>query len=350
MKLGLNFGQDFLADPDSLELAREADRLGFSVCWAAEAYGSDAVSVLGWLAANTTQMDVGSAIMQIPARTPAMTAMTAATLDRLSGGRFRLGLGPSGPQVSEGWHGVRFDRPLARTKEYVDILQRVWRRERVTSDGRHYPLPLPEGPGIPLKLIIHPVREHIPIYLAATGPKAITLSGEIADGWLALFYSADQADDALGRIRTGRAAAGKDLDGFDVVATVPIAADASAESAADRVRDYVALYVGGMGSREQNFYNDTAVRMGFEEEARLIQDRYLEGDKAGARAAVPFGLIDRTSLLGTEERMAERMKDLADAGVTTLALMMMDKQAPYEVKRDTLRTAVRAWERSGTAE
>lgn len=350
MKLGLNFGQDFLADPDAPELAKEADRLGFSVCWAAEAYGSDAVSVLGWLAASTSRMDIGSAIMQIPARTPAMTAMTAATLDRLSGGRFRLGLGPSGPQVSEGWHGVLFDRPLARTREYVDILERVWRRERVAVEGRHYPLPLPDGPGIPLKLIIHPVREHIPTYLAATGPKAIALAGEIADGWLALFYSPDQADEALGQVRAGRAAAGKDLEGFDVVATVPIAADESVDRAADRVRDYVALYVGGMGSREKNFYNDIAVRMGFESEARVIQDRYLAGDKAGARAAVPFGLIDRTSLIGTEDRMAERMKDMADAGVTTLALMMMDKQAPLEVKRNTLRIAVDAWERSGTAE
>ncbi|MFS2291412.1 MAG: LLM class F420-dependent oxidoreductase [Actinomadura sp.] len=350
MKLGLNFGQDFLADPDSLELAKEADRLGFSVCWAAEAYGSDAVSVLAWLAANTSRMDIGSAIMQIPARTPAMTAMTAATLDRLSGGRFRLGLGPSGPQVSEGWHGVRFDRPLGRTREYVDILERVWRRERVRAEGPHYPLPLPGGPGIPLKLIIHPVRERIPLYLAATGPKSIALAGEIADGWLALFYSADQADEALARIREGRAAAGKDIDGFDVVATVPIAADDSAENAADRVRDYVALYVGGMGSREKNFYNDIAVRMGFPDEARLIQERYLAGDKAGARAAVPFELIDRTSLIGTVERMAERMKDLADAGVTTLSLMLMDKQAPLEVKINTLRTAVKAWERSGTAE
>lgn len=350
MKLGLNFGQDFLSNPHGLELVKEAEGLGFSVCWAAEAYGSDAVSVLGWLAAHTSTIDIGSSIMQIPARTPAMTAMTAATLDILSHGRFRLGLGPSGPQVTEGWHGVRSDRPLTRIREYVGILQQVWRRDRVTSDGGYYPLPLPDGPGKPLKLIIHPRRERIPLYLAATGPKAIELAGEIADGWHALFFSPDQSNDALSRIRAGRRANGKDPDGFDVVATVPIAVDESLDTAADQVREYVALYVGGMGSRAKNYYNETATRMGFGKAAAIIQDRYLGNDKAGACSAVPRDLIDRTSLVGTEDRIAQRMEEFAATGVTTLALKIMNDKAPLESQIHTLRTAVRAWERSGTAE
>ncbi|PBI91948.1 F420-dependent glucose-6-phosphate dehydrogenase [Rhodococcus erythropolis] len=350
MKLGLNFGQDFLANPHSLLLAQEAERLGFSVCWAAEAYGSDSVSVLGWLAAHTSTIDLGSSIMQIPARTPAMTAMTAATLDLLSNGRFRLGLGPSGPQVTEGWHGVRSDHPLARIREYVGILEQVWRRDRVSSNGPYYPLPLPDGPGKPLKLIIRPRRERIPLYLAATGPKAIELAGEIADGWHALFFSPDQSDDALSRIRAGRRTSDKDLNSFDVVATVPIAVDESLDTAADQIREYVALYVGGMGSRSKNYYNETAIRMGFGKEAKIIQDRYLGNDKAGAGSAVPLDLIDRTSLVGTEQRIAQRMKEFAAAGVTTLALKLVNDTAPLGAQIHVLRTAVRAWERSGTAE
>ncbi|MFD4350738.1 LLM class F420-dependent oxidoreductase [Streptomyces coelicoflavus] len=350
MKLGLNFGQDFLAHADNTALAQEAERLGLTSCWAGEAYGADAVSVLGHLAAHTTRIGIGSAILQVPARTPAMTGMTAASLDLLSGGRFRLGLGSSGPQVSEGWHGVRFGKPLGRTREYADIVRRVLRRERVEVAGAHYTLPLPHGPGLPLKLIVHPVRERVPLYLAATGPKALELAGEIADGWLALFYSADQADHALRHIAAGRGAAGRGMDSFDVVATVPVAVHEDVEKAADMVRGYVALYVGGMGSREKNFYNEIAVRAGFEKAAHEIQDRYLSGDRPGAHRAVPFDLVDRTSLIGDEERMAARMKEFAEAGVTTLALKLMDESAPLEARIGTLRTAVRAWEKSGVAE
>ncbi|MFF0516859.1 LLM class F420-dependent oxidoreductase [Streptomyces sp. NPDC004250] len=350
MRLSLNFGQDFLARADNTALAQEAENLGFSVCWAGEAYGVDAVSVLAHIAAHTSTIDIGSAILQVPARTPAMTGMTAASLDLLSSGRFRLGLGSSGPQVSEGWHGVPFGRPLARSREYVDIIQRVLRRERVAVQGSHYTLPLPGGPGLALKLILHPLRERVPLYLAATGPKALELAGEVADGWLALFYSADQADYALRHIAAGRRAAGREGEPFDVVATVPVAVHDDAALAADMVRDYVALYVGGMGSREKNYYNEIAVRAGFEEAARLIQDKYLSGDKAGARRAVPFELIDQTSLIGDEARMASRMRDFADAGVTTLALKLMDEAGPLEARINTLRTAVRAWEKSGVAE
>ena len=224
MRLGLNLG--YLVGSDDprgqLALTRHAEDLGFDVVWAAEAYGSDSPTVLSWLAGQTSRIDVGSAVMQIPARTPAMTAMTAASLDLLSGGRFRLGLGVSGPQVSEGWHGVRFDKPLGRTREYVDIVRIALARKTVSYDGAHYRLPLPDGPGKALKLTIAPLRTDIPIYLAAVGPKNLELAGEIADGWLAIFYSPDHADELLGRIRVGRERAGREMDSFDVVPTVPV--------------------------------------------------------------------------------------------------------------------------------
>src|SRR5215207_4593519 len=224
MRLGLNLGYWGGGNQDNLVLAKEADRLGYSVVWAAEAYGSDAPTVLSWVAAQTERVDVGSAVMQIPARTPACTAMTAATLDSLSGGRFRLGLGVSGPQVSEGWHGVRFDRPLGRTREYVDIVRTALTRQRLSYDGEHWTLPLPDGPGKAIQLTVHPVRERIPVYLAAIGPKNLELTGQIADGWLAIFLAPEYADELLGHIRTGREKAGKgsDLTGFDVVPTVPV--------------------------------------------------------------------------------------------------------------------------------
>ena len=307
-------------DAANLALAREADRLGYSVAWVAEAYGSDAPSVLAWVAAQTERIDVGSAILQIPARRPTMAAMTAATLDTLSGGRFRLGLGVSGPQVSEGWYGVKFDKPLGRTREYVEIVRSALRRERVSYDGKHFTLPLPGGPGKPLKLTVHPVREEIPIYLASIGPKNLELTGEIADGWLAIFYSPEHGRESLERIAAGRAKVGKSLAGFDVVPTVPLVVQDDWESAADTVRPYAALYVGGMGSREQNFYNNLACRMGFEAEAARVQDLYLARDYAGAAAAVPVGFVDQTSLLGPKERIAEKMQALAESGVTTLTV------------------------------
>ena len=348
MKLGLNLGYWGAGDDEAnLALAQEAERLGLAVVWAAEAWGSDVVSVLAWVAARTERIDVGSAIMQIPARTPAMTAMTAATLDTLSGGRFRLGLGVSGPQVSEGWHGVRFDKPLGRTREYVDIVRMAMRREKVRYDGRHYTLPLPDGPGKALKLIVHPVRDRIPLYLAAVGPKNLELSGEIADGLLPIFFSAEHAGDFLDPVRAGRATAGLTLDGFDVVPTVPLSVGADPVACAEPIRGYAALYVGGMGSRTQNFYNQIARRMGFEAEAERVQDLYLDRRQAGAAAAVPFEFIDRTSLLGPVERIADRMRAFADAGATTLSL------APYgataEDKVASLRAAVAAVERAGLA-
>src|SRR4249920_2213700 len=215
MQLGLNLGYWGAGnDAENLNLAQEAERLGYAAVWAAEAYGSDAATVLAWVAAQTERIDVGSAVFQIPARTPALTAMTAATLDTLSGGRFRLGLGVSGPQVSEGWHGVRFTKPLARTREYVEIVRKALAREVVRADGEFFTLPLPDGPGRALRLTVHPVREHIPVYLAAVGPKNLELAGEIADGWLAIFLSPQHAGEWLGHVATGRAKTGQDLTGF----------------------------------------------------------------------------------------------------------------------------------------
>ncbi|MEV1011413.1 LLM class F420-dependent oxidoreductase [Streptomyces sp. NPDC049881] len=349
MRLGVNLGYWGAGlDADNLEVAREADRLGYAVCWAAEAYGSDAPTVLAWVAAQTRRIDVGAGILQIPARAPAMTAMTAATLDALSGGRFRLGLGVSGPQVSEGWYGVRFDRPLARTREYVEIVRTALSRERLTHRGDHWTLPLPDGPGKPIKLTVHPVRPRIPVYIAAIGPKNLAQTGEIADGALLIFFAPEHAEETtLRHLREGRAAAGHTLDGFDVVPTVPLAVGDDLDTLADHFRPYTALYVGGMGSREQNFYNRLARRMGYEREAAEIQDRYLAGDRDGAAAAVPRSLIDATTLIGPVERIADRMRAYADAGVTTLSL------APAGLTLDArlagLRAGVEALERAGLA-
>ncbi|MGK5529536.1 LLM class F420-dependent oxidoreductase [Streptomyces sp. URMC 129] len=349
MRLGINLGYWGAGmDADNLAVAQEADRLGYAVCWAAEAYGSDGATVLAWVAAQTRRIDVGSGIFQIPARAPAMTAMTAATLDSLSGGRFRLGLGVSGPQVSEGWYGVRFDRPLARTREYVEIVRKAMARERLTHEGEHWTLPLPGGPGKPIKLTVHPVRDRVPLYIAAIGPKNLEQTGEIADGALLIFFAPEHAEETtLGALRAGRAKAGKTLDGFDVVPTVPMAIGDDVEALADHFRPYTALYVGGMGSREQNFYNRLARRMGYEKEAAEIQERYLSGDKEGAAAAVPHRLIDSTTLIGPVERVADRMRAYAEAGVTTLSL------APAGFTLDerlaSLRAGVEALERAGLA-
>ncbi|MEV6815708.1 LLM class F420-dependent oxidoreductase [Micromonospora sp. NPDC051296] len=350
MRLGLSLGyQTAWSTPaDHLALAQEADRLGYSVVWAAEAYGSDSPSMLAWMAGQTERIDIGSAVMQIPGRTPAMTAMTAATLDALSGGRFRLGLGVSGPQVSEGWHGVRFGKPLARTREYVDIVKLAVARKEVAYDGEFHTLPLPDGPGKALRLGFHPPREHIPIYLAAVGPKNLELAGEIADGWLAVFYTPEFAEEQLAAVRAGRAKAGKELAGFDVVPSVPVVVGDDIESCAALVRWYAALYVGGMGSRQQNFYNQLATRMGYGDAAREVQDLYLAKRQRDAAAAVPMEFIDRTSLLGPKERIAERMRQFAEAGVTTLSVTLFAADRDNGVQ--TLRTVAEALDLSGVGE
>jgi F420-dependent oxidoreductase-like protein len=346
MKLGLNLGYWGLGnDADNLAVAQEADRLGYSVVWAAEAYGSDTATVLTWIAAQTRNVDVGSAVFQIPARTPAMTAMTAATLDTLSNGRFRLGLGVSGPQVSEGWHGVRFDAPLGRTREYIDIVRMALRRERVSYQGKYYTLPLPDGPGKALKLTVHPVRDQIPIYLAAVGPKNLELSGELADGWLSIFPSAKNLGDSIAPIRAGREKVGKTLDGFDVVANLGVNLDPDLEAAAAPLKMNAALYIGGMGSREKNFYNAHAQRLGYVDEAKQIQDLYLGGDKQAAIAAVPTGFIDDTSLLGPVERIADTMQAYAEAGVTTMSIAPAAWE--LEARLEIVRAVAAALDRSG---
>ena len=283
------------------------------------------MTVLAWVGALTQNVDLGSAVMQIPARTPAMTAMTAATLDTLSGGRFRLGLGVSGPQVSEGWHGVKFDEPLGRTREYVDIVGMALRRETVAFDGKHWTLPLPGGPGKALKMSINPVRNHIPVYLAAIGPRNLELAGEIADGWLAVFFSPEHSADLLASLMIGRARADRGTDdarlaGFDIVPTVPVVLGEDLEAAAAPLRAHSALYLGGMGSRDKNFYNALAVRMGFEEGASKVQDLFLAKAHREAAAAVPLDFIDQTSLIGPRDRVKDRMSRYASSGVTTLTI------------------------------
>lgn len=358
MRLGLNLGYltAWAKPADQLALAREADRLGYCSVWVAEAYGSDAATVLAWIAAHTERIDIGSAIFQIPARTPAMTAMTAATLDLLSGGRFRLGLGVSGPQVSEGWHGVRFARPLARTREYVDIVRMALARRTVTYDGEFHHLPLPDGPGKPLKLMIHPLRARVPLYLAAVGQRNLALAGELADGWLAIFFAPEFAEEQFAAIRAGRARAvsaktaepaktADDLADFDVVATVPVVFGEDVAMCAELVRQYAALYVGGMGSREKNFYNDLASRMGYGAAAHEVRELYLAKRHRAAAAAVPLEFLDRTSLLGPVDRVAERLRAYADAGVTTLSVALFAGDAEEGVRQ--LRLMIDALDASG---
>jgi len=346
MRLGINLGYWGAGnDADNLALAREADRLGYAVAWAAEAYGSDAATVLAWVAAQTEHIDVGSAVFQIPGRTPANTAMTAATLDTLSQGRFRLGLGVSGPQVSEGWHGVRFDKPLTRTREYVSIIRKALSRERLTFEGEFFTLPLPDGPGKALTLTVHPVRDRIPIYLAAVGPKNLELAGEIADGWLAIFFAPESSGEQRQQIEAGRAKAGLTMDGFDIVPTVPVVIGDDLEACAGPVRAYSALYIGGMGSREKNFYNALACRMGYEEQAKQVQDLYLGKDYVGAAAAVPMEFIDRTSLIGPRERIKDRLSAYAEAGVTTLTIAVY--AGDLAERMATVRTMAEVLDESG---
>ncbi len=320
MKLGLSLGYAPAgANPaDLFPLVQEAERLGFDSVWVAEAWGTDAVSVLGWLAAQTERIKLGSAIMQIPGRTPANAAMTAATLDLLSGGRFLLGLGTSGPQVVEGWHGQPWGKPLGKTREYVEIVRAALRREVVAHEGDHYRIPW-DGPGAtglgkPLKLMLHPLRAEVPIYLAALGPKNVALAAEIADGWLPIFVAPERFDDAFG---PSLAAA---PPGFEIAATASVFVGDDVPALHDALRPYVALYVGGMGAKGRNFYNSLVRRYGWEEEAERIQDLYLAGKQREAIAAVPDELVDAVSLVGPKERIAERLEAWRETPVTTLVL------------------------------
>jgi F420-dependent oxidoreductase-like protein len=329
MRLGLSIGYWGLglSSEQQLELVREAESAGFHSVWAAEAYGSDAATVLAWIAAQTERIRLGSAIFQMPARSPAMTAMTAATLDQLSNGRMVVGIGPSGPQVAEGWHGQRFARQLQRTREYVEIVRKALARERLAYDGETYSLPLPDGPGKALKLTIAPVQERIPIYVAAIGPKNTQLVGEIADGWIPMFFSPENVGEARELLDRGAARAGRSLDGFDIAPSVQVAIDNDIERARDVMRPFVALYVGGMGSRQRNFYNALVERYGFEAAAREIQDLYLDGKKEEAAAAIPAALIDTITLAGPRDHIRERLAVYRDAGVGTMIVSPMAPDA-----------------------
>jgi F420-dependent oxidoreductase-like protein len=327
MRLGISLGY---APPgtnpaDLFPLVREAERLGFDSVWVAEAWGTDAVSVLGWLAARTERIKLGSAIMQIPGRTPANTAMTAATLDLLSGGRFLLGLGTSGPQVVEGWHGQPWGKPLGKTREYVEVVRAALRRDVVEHHGDHYRIPW-DGPGAtglgkPLKLMLRPLRAEIPIYLAALGPKNVALAAEIADGWLPIFVDPERFDEAFG---PSLAAAPPD---FEIAATVSVLVGDDVAALRDTLRPHVALYVGGMGAKGRNFYNALVRRYGWEEQAEQIQELYLAGKQREAIAAVPDELVDALTLVGPKEQIAERLEAWRETPVTTLVLGTLQHEA-----------------------
>jgi F420-dependent oxidoreductase-like protein len=337
MRLGLMLGYWGLGltAQDQIELVREAETSGFDSVWTAEAYGSDAATPLAWFAAQTERVRLGAAILQIPGRSPAMTAMTAVTLDHLSGGRFSLGLGTSGPQVAEGWHGQRFGHQLARTREYVEIVRKALARERLTYEGEQFTLPLPNGPGKALKLMIAPVQERIPIYIAAIGPKNTELVGEIADGWLPVFFSPEHVDGSRGLLEAGATRSGRSLEGFDIAPTVQVSIDDDVERARDMMRPFIALYVGGMGSRDKNFYNQLVRRYGFEDAAGEIQDLYLAGKKQEAAAAIPPELIDLVTMCGPRERVAERLEVYREAGVGTLIASVMAPES--EARRRMVR-------------
>src|SRR5262245_1462385 len=305
-----------------IALAQEAERLGYDSAWAAEAWGTDVVTVLSWLAARTRTIKVGSAIMQIPGRTPANTAMTAATLDLLSGGRFLLGLGTSGPQVVEGWHGQPWGKPLAKTREYIEIVRAALRRETLEFHGEEYDIPY-AGPGAtglgkPLKLMLRPLRASIPIYLAALSPKNVRLAFELADGWMPIFFSPERAREAFGyELR----------DGFEIVPTAQVVVSDDLEAARDFLRPMLALYVGGMGARGANFYNALVRRYGYEADAERIQNLYLDGKRREAAAAVPDALIDEIALVGSVERIRDRLDAWRESGVTTLLVGTLDMNA-----------------------
>src|SRR5438477_5724111 len=325
LKLGMNTGYWAGAPPaGASEALAEAERLGFDSVWTAEAYGSDCLTPLAWWGASTSTIKLGTAIVQMSARQPAATAMAAMTMDHLSNGRFILGLGVSGPQVVEGWYGMPFAKPLARTREYIGILREIWAREGpLRSAGPHYPLPLPDGTGLgkPLKASIHPLREEIPIYLGAEGPKNVALCAELCDGWLAMLFSPSVYDELYrpsleeGWARPG---ARRGAEDFEVCATVPLIVTDDIDAAADSLRPFYALYFGGMGAKGANFHANVPIRMGYEAEVAEIQDLYLSGKKDEAGAKIPDALIDELSLIGPREKIREDLQRWRESIVTTL--------------------------------
>jgi F420-dependent oxidoreductase-like protein len=314
---------------------------GLDMVWVAEAYSFDAVSTMGYLAASTDTVQIASGILPIYTRTPTLLGMTAASLDSLSGGRFVLGLGASGPQVIEGFHGVPYDRPLGRTREIIEICRQVWKRERVVHDGASYHIPLPEGQGTglgkPLKLINHPLREDIPIYVASLGPKNVEMTAEVADGWMPLFYLPEKAKDVWGAdLAAGAAKRSADLAPLEVVAGSLLAVGEDAAKMREFARPMIALYVGGMGAKGRNFYNDLVCRYGFEKEAEQIQDLYLDGKKDEAAALIPDELLEKTTLCGPEGYVKERIAAFKESGVSILNVTPLGDPVP-------LLEQVKAW-------
>lgn len=332
---------DYSGDPrQAAASAQDLERAGLDIAWVAELYSFDAVSILGYLAGRTETMQLGSAILPIYSRTPALTAMTAAGLDAVSGGRFVLGLGSSGPQVVEGWHGVPFDHPLGRTREIIEICRQVWRRERLDHDGPHYQLPLPAdrgtGLGKPLKLINYPVRAEIPVFVASIGPRNVELTAEVADGWIPVFFHPEKAQEVWGEALTvGGSRRATGLAPLSVVAGGPLAI--CDETVAARIRDgargAIALYVGGMGAPGTNFYNNIFRRYGYEAEAELIQELYLSGRREEAEAAVPTDFLEATALVGDEGRVKERVEAYRAAGVTHLQISPVGPEKVALVER-----------------
>jgi F420-dependent oxidoreductase-like protein len=323
MNLALQLGYD---DPaGSVALAQEAERLGFHSAWTSEAWGADAVTVATWIAATTEKIGIGTAIMQMPARTPAATAMTVASLDQLSGGRVFLGLGTSGPQVVEGWHGVAWGKPLGRTREYVEIVRAALARQTVEHHGAHYDIPYsgPDATGLgkPLKLILKPLRRDVPIYLAALGPKNVALAAEIADGWLPIFFSPYRFREIHGPSLVDAA------DDFQIAPLCPVLVDDDVEMCRNMLKPMLALYIGGMGAKGKNFYNSLTQRYGFEAAAAEIQELYLDGRKGDAAMAVPDELVDEIALVGPKERIAERLGAWREAGISTLVVQTKQKEA-----------------------
>jgi F420-dependent oxidoreductase-like protein len=332
LKLGLNLGYWGIGPQadEATEIVQAAERFAFDSVWAAESYGSDAVSVLAYLAAKTETIGLGAAILQVPARPPAAAAMAGVTIDALSGGRFIFGFGPSGPQVSEGWYGIPYEKPWGRTREYVEIVKRIVSREgKLEYEGKHFRLPLTEGEGVTgqgkaLKLNIHPIRNEIPVYLGAIGRKSVELAAEIADGWIPIFFSVDKWEEAWGEhIEAGLQKGGRSREDFMVSPSVQVAIDGDLDAARGLVKAGLLLYLGGMGSRKTNFYADLTRRFGFAEVADEVQSLYLDGKRDEAYNAIPDELVDATAMIGTEEEVAERVKRFADAGVYRMIVSPM---------------------------
>jgi F420-dependent oxidoreductase-like protein len=322
LKLGINLGYWGIgpAGEDAVEVVQAAERLGFESVWAAESYGSDVVSVLAWLAPQTQTIKLGAAIMQVPARPPAAAAMAGATIDKLSGGRFIFGFGPSGPQVSEGWYGVPYAKPWGRTREYIEVVREIVAREGpVDHQAEHYQLPLPGGEGKALKLNFHPERNRIPVFVGAIGRKSVEMAAEICDGWIPIFFSVDAFEQTWGEhLEAGFAKGGRQRSDLEVSPSLQVAIDGDLEAAKSVVKAGLVLYFGGMGSRKTNFYVDLAHRFGFGEVADEVQRRFQEGDRGGAYEAMPDEIVEATSLVGSEQEVAERVERFRGAGIDRL--------------------------------